>query len=96
MEKNNSIPEDVFNSKRYFKYIVEYQGDIKREISNRPGFYVIIINDKYAIVAVEGTGEFELQDPDIFSDRCICSSSSGVYLARSYTNRCCKNKFFAA
>ncbi|ADL51295.1 S8 family peptidase [Clostridium cellulovorans] len=66
MEKNNSIPEDVFNSKRYFKYIVEYQGDIKREISNRPGFYVIIINDKYAIVAVEGTGEFELQDPDIF------------------------------
>lgn len=51
--KKNIAAEKVYHDINYDNYIVQYQGDIESEIANKPGYYVIVINDKYAIVSVK-------------------------------------------
>lgn len=63
MEMKFKVPENIFKDINYYSYIVQYQGDIQSEISKYPGYYVIIINNKYAIVTVKR--EIILQGNDI-------------------------------
>lgn len=52
MKKNFSVPESIFSDINYFQYLVQYQGDIETEIPVESGYYVTVINDKYAIILV--------------------------------------------
>lgn len=63
MEMKFTAPENIFKDINYYSYIVQYQGDIQTEVSKYPGYYVTIINDKYAIVTLKR--EFILQGNDI-------------------------------
>ena len=64
MKKNIKVPESIFNDINYYHYIVQYQGDIEEEISKEPGYYVTIINDKYAIVSVlKEKLEIDIEEP---------------------------------
>ena len=52
MKKNVDVPESIFRDINYFQYMVQYQGDIEKEITKELGYYVTLINDEYAILAV--------------------------------------------
>lgn len=45
------IPQNLFSDPNYFHYVVQYEGNIEEEVSKQPGYYVTIVNDKYAIVS---------------------------------------------
>ncbi|WP_195263041.1 MULTISPECIES: S8 family peptidase [unclassified Clostridium] len=42
-----------FINPNYKQYIVEYEGDIKGEVEKVPGYHVLILDEKYAVVATE-------------------------------------------
>lgn len=50
--KNNIEHEKILHDIRYDNYVVQYQGNIEEEMSQRPGYYMTIINDRFAIVSV--------------------------------------------
>ena len=64
--KKNIEAERIYHDIYYDNYIVQYQGDIELEISKRPGYYVTIINDKYAIVSVKKDLEINLSEETYF------------------------------
>lgn len=53
MESKHITPDDFLKNPDYFSYLVKYQGDIKQEISKYSGYYVVVLNDSYAIVCVQ-------------------------------------------
>ena len=55
MKKSDDIPEFVYTSGDYNKYLIQYEGDIESEIKGVPDLYVSKINDKYAILTVKNT-----------------------------------------
>ncbi|GAA0085213.1 hypothetical protein UT300007_16520 [Clostridium sp. CTA-7] len=52
MNRNPPIKENIFKYPTYSHYVVQYQGDIEKEFSNYPTYYVNIINDRYAIISL--------------------------------------------
>lgn len=52
MEKNTEFSEELFRDASYYQYIVQYQGQIDYEALKQKGYYVTVINDKYAILLV--------------------------------------------
>ncbi|MCE5220586.1 MAG: S8 family peptidase [Clostridium sp.] len=64
--KKNIEAEKILHDVNYNNYIVQYEGDIELEISKRPGNYVMIINDKYAIVSVKKNLEINLSEETYF------------------------------
>jgi len=68
MKKNFSVPENIFKDKDYYQYLVQYQGDLEAEIPIESGYYVSIINNKYAIIAVPGKEvEIDTKKPEFSS-----------------------------
>lgn len=59
-------PRNLFSEPRYYHYVVEYQGNIQEELSKFPGYFVTIINDKYAIVSTDREVQINIEGP-IFS-----------------------------
>lgn len=66
MEENFKASGNIFSNPNYYHYIVQYQGDINEEVSRQPGYYVTIINNKYAIISANRELELNLEEP-IFS-----------------------------
>ena len=66
MRKNFRIPMSIFSDTNYYHYLVQYQGNIVEEVSKQPGYYVTIINEKYAIVSADRELELNMLGP-IFS-----------------------------
>jgi len=64
--KKNIEAEKIYHDINYDNYIVQYQGDIESEILERPGFYVTIINDRYAIVSVKKDLEINISEEAYF------------------------------
>ena len=52
MKKSDYIPEFIYTSSDYNKYLIQYEGDIELDLKGVPGLYVSKINDKYAILTV--------------------------------------------
>ena len=52
MKKSDDIPEFIYTSGDYNKYLIQYEGDIELDLKGVPGLYVSKINDKYAILTV--------------------------------------------
>lgn len=63
MERVLKFGDIVFNDINFDNYIVQYEGDIQAEISKYKDFYVIIINEKYAIVSVVKDFELNVDEP---------------------------------
>ena len=53
MESKPMTADDFIKNPDYFSYLVKYQGDIKGEVSKHSGYYVVVLNDIYAIVCVQ-------------------------------------------
>lgn len=53
MEEKYITPDDFLKSTDYYSYLVKYEANIEEEISKHPGYYVIILDDKHAIVCVQ-------------------------------------------
>ncbi|WP_459480435.1 S8 family peptidase [Clostridium saccharoperbutylacetonicum] len=51
MKNNFRAPQNLFSDPNYYHYVVEYEGNIIEEVTKVPGYYVTIINGKYAIVS---------------------------------------------
>jgi len=66
MEENFKASRNIFSDANYYHYIVQYQGNINEEVSKQPGYYVTIINNKYAIISANRELELNLEKP-IFS-----------------------------
>ena len=66
---NNNIEEslNIFRDINYSHYIVQYQGDIEYEISKKSGYYVTLINDKFAIVSMPLSSKLFVGDKDLKS-----------------------------
>ena len=60
--KESMVPESIFNEKNYNHYMVQYQGNIKEEVSKNPGYYATIINDKYAILSIKSDLGIDIGD----------------------------------
>lgn len=63
MNQNFRAPQDIFSNNNYYHYIVQYQGDIEGEASKYPGYYVTIIDNKYAIVSTDKEVELNIEEP---------------------------------
>jgi len=66
MEESSRTSKNIFSDPNYYHYIVQYQGNIEEEVSKQPGYYVTIINDKYAIISSDRELELNVEEP-IFS-----------------------------
>lgn len=64
--KKNVEHEKIFHDIRYDNYVVQYQGNIEEEISKRPGFYVTLINNSFAIVSLIKDLELNISEEAIF------------------------------
>lgn len=67
MKRNSTISDRVFNDISFDSYIVQYEGDIETELSQYENFFVILINEKYAIVSVPKDFEINISEPFIKS-----------------------------
>ncbi len=67
MKEKFRAPRNVFSDTNYYHYVVEYEGNIEEEISKQPGYYVTIINNKYAIVSVDREVELNSKQSNITS-----------------------------
>ncbi|BCZ46102.1 hypothetical protein psyc5s11_21690 [Clostridium gelidum] len=63
MIRDVKAPDDLFTNKNYYHHVVEYQGNIQEELSKQPGYYVTIINYKYAIVSTMGETALNAKEP---------------------------------
>jgi subtilisin family serine protease len=52
MNRTYSGSDSIFRNGDYYQYIVQYQGDIVSEITPESGYYVYVLDDKYAILVV--------------------------------------------
>jgi subtilisin family serine protease len=64
--KRNIEHEKIFHDIRYDNYVVQYQGNIEEEISKRPGYYVTLINNSFAIVSLLKDLELNISEEAIF------------------------------
>lgn len=64
--KRNVEHEKIFHDIRYDNYVVQYQGNIEEEILKRPGFYVTLINNSFAIVSLIKDLELNISEEAIF------------------------------
>ena len=62
MIRDPKAPNDLFTNIDYYHYIVEYQGNIQEEVSKKPGYYVTIINYKYAIVSTKTENPLSMKE----------------------------------
>jgi subtilisin family serine protease len=67
MKRNSTMADRVFNDINFDNYIVQYEGDIEAELSQYENFFLIIINEKYAIVSVPKDFEININEPFIKS-----------------------------
>ncbi|HEX9024894.1 MAG TPA: S8 family peptidase [Clostridium sp.] len=74
MEENFKASRNIFSDANYYHYIVQYQGNINEEVSKQPGYYVTIINNKYAIISANRELELNLEEP-IFSSIVYAATS---------------------
>ncbi|NFH70064.1 peptidase S8 [Clostridium botulinum] len=63
----SNIPRDIFHNTNYKHYIVQYQGKIDEKALQKEGYYISIINDKYAIISTLKGKKINIDDP-LFSD----------------------------
>jgi len=77
--KRNIAAEKIYHDINYDNYIVQYQGDIESEISQKPDYYVTVINDKYAIVSLRKDLEINTSAETTFQSVVFVNS------ARMYT-----------
>ncbi|WP_297421640.1 S8 family peptidase [Clostridium sp.] len=63
MDRIYRAPREIFSDKNYFHYIVQYEGNIEEEVSKQPGYYVTIINDRYAIISANRELELNIKPP---------------------------------
>ncbi|MGN2370913.1 peptidase S8 [Clostridium botulinum] len=63
----SNIPRDIFHNTDYKHYIVQYQGKVNDEALQKEGYYIAIINDKYAIISTQKGKKINVDDP-LFSD----------------------------
>jgi Subtilase family. len=56
-------PRNIFLDTNYYHYIVQYEGNIEEEVSKQPGFYVTIVNDRYAIISTLSDIEINVEGP---------------------------------
>lgn len=61
MKGNYRVPPNIFSDPNYYHYVVQYEGNIEEEISKQPGYFVTIINDKYAIVSTNQEAQLNIQ-----------------------------------
>lgn len=66
MKDSFRAPSDIFLDPNYYHYIVQYEGNIEEEVSKQQGYYVTIINNKYAIVSADRELDLNIEQP-IFS-----------------------------
>ncbi|MBW6409569.1 S8 family peptidase [Clostridium weizhouense] len=52
MKRDDNITKNIFSDINFDNYIIQYEGDIIQEVSKEPNYYVLLINDKYAIISV--------------------------------------------
>ncbi|AOR23594.1 S8 family peptidase [Clostridium taeniosporum] len=52
MKRNFNIPKTILRDVNFDNYVIQYQGDIAEEVSKEPNYFVLLINDKYAIISV--------------------------------------------
>ncbi|GAA0076450.1 hypothetical protein UT300005_08280 [Clostridium sp. CTA-5] len=52
MKRDVNVPRDILSNPNFDNYIVQYEGDIIKEVSKEPNYYVVVVNDKYAIISV--------------------------------------------
>lgn len=67
MKENFRVPRNIFSDEKYFHYIVQYEGNIEEEVSRQPGYYVTIINNKYAIISADRELELNIEEPKFLS-----------------------------
>lgn len=63
MKRGFRAPQNIFSDPNYFHHVVQYQGNIEEEVSKQPGFYVTIVNDKYAIVSTNRDIQLNVEGP---------------------------------
>ncbi|NFE75326.1 peptidase S8 [Clostridium botulinum] len=63
----SNIPKNVFHNVDYNHYIVQYQGKINDEALKKEGYYIVTINDKYAIISTKKDKKININDT-IFSN----------------------------
>ncbi|EKQ51424.1 MULTISPECIES: S8 family peptidase [unclassified Clostridium] len=63
MDRSFRAPREIFSDKNYFHYVVQYEGNIEEEVSKQPGYYVTIINDRYAIISANRELELNIKPP---------------------------------
>lgn len=66
MESKFRQQRNLFSDPRYYHNVVEYQGNIEEELTKYPGYFVTIINNKYAIVSSDRNVQINVEGP-IFS-----------------------------
>lgn len=67
MKESFRAPSNIFSDPNYYHYIVEYVGNIEDEVSKQPGYYVTIINNKYAIISADRELELNIKGPQFLS-----------------------------
>lgn len=63
MSESYRTPRNIFLDTNYYHYIVQYEGNIEEEVSKQPGFYVTIVNDRYAIISTLSDIEINVEGP---------------------------------
>ena len=63
MSENFRAPRNIFSDPNYYHYIVQYEGNIEEEVSKQPGFYVTIVNNKYAIISTVNEIQINIEGP---------------------------------
>lgn len=63
MSESYRAPRNIFLDTNYYHYIVQYEGNIEEEVSKQPGFYVTIVNDRYAIISTLSDIEINVEGP---------------------------------
>jgi hypothetical protein len=63
MKDKFRAPSNIFIDPNYYHYVVQYDGNIEEEVSKQPGYYVTIINDRYAIISSNTELQINIQGP---------------------------------
>lgn len=63
----STMPRNAFQDREYRHYIVQYQNKINVEALKKEGYYIAIIDNKYAILSTKKKGKINIDD-SLFSD----------------------------
>ena len=67
MKENFRASKNIFSDPNYYHYIVQYQGNIEDEVLRQPGYYITMINNKYAIISANRELELNVTGPKFSS-----------------------------